>query len=451
MKKKRTANPQWLCLISSYYSGRYDGLTKEKEAEMMNMKSFNTIQNRYSLLHILYWMTTCSLAGFIAIFLQSKGLSNTEIGTVSGLSLLAACVFSPAISSLTSRFSNISLQQFLMAGNLFSAICYLMVALLPLPKMMIMLVFILSYFVNTALVPLMSTISMDYIEKGEKLNFGLSRGLGSLSYATSAVLLTPVATMISPNALSLIFTAGVLLNMLVLRSLPAVYAPKAEEGSENKVEKSQKEASGSSFMDVVRRNPGFVIMVIGFGLLMAAASSLMTYLNNIIHSLGGSDSLYGICIFAMAASELPFMAVTPKLIKRFGAVPLLLAGGVIYFFRNAFIATAGAVPMVVFGMMLQGASYGLMTGVMTYFIQDELEARDTMMGQTLFIALTSGLGGGLGNFAGGLIQDLFGIDMMLASALATSLAGALIVAAITLPRIRSLARVRMHASGRISA
>ncbi|HAJ15411.1 MAG TPA: MFS transporter, partial [Erysipelotrichaceae bacterium] len=47
---------------------------------------------------MLYWLTTCALTGYIAVFLQWKGLSNTEIGIVTGMGCILSVVVGPFVS-----------------------------------------------------------------------------------------------------------------------------------------------------------------------------------------------------------------------------------------------------------------------------------------------------------------------------------------------------------------
>ena len=42
------------------------------------------LQMQYNFLHILFWLISCSLNGFVAIYLKNKGLDNTLIGVVTG-------------------------------------------------------------------------------------------------------------------------------------------------------------------------------------------------------------------------------------------------------------------------------------------------------------------------------------------------------------------------------
>ena len=58
-------------------------------------------------------------------------------------------------------------------------------------------------------------------------------------------------------------------------------------------------------------------------------------------------------------------------------------------------------------------TYGLLTSLLAYYVLDICEEKDQLMGQTLIGIMTSGIGSTLGNISGGMIQDTFGIHIML--------------------------------------
>ena len=43
------------------------------------------LQMKYNGIQFLYWITNCTIFGYVAIFLQYKGLTNTEIGIVTAM------------------------------------------------------------------------------------------------------------------------------------------------------------------------------------------------------------------------------------------------------------------------------------------------------------------------------------------------------------------------------
>ena len=68
--------------------------------------------------------------------------------------------------------------------------------------------------------------------------------------------------------------------------------------------------------------------------MFAAATSLSTYLINVVKNLGGNTSLYGVAIFFMAASEMPVMTITPRLIRRYDSITLIMVAAFFYIIRN---------------------------------------------------------------------------------------------------------------------
>ena len=260
---------------------------------------------------------------------------------------------------------------------------------MPLPKWMIMLIYLLLYAMNISMVPLISTIAMQYIEHGKSVNFGLSRGLGSISYAITGVLA-----------------------LAFLASMPACYMEgkeKKESGSKTSIFKYKK----------------LLWILFAFMLMFAASSALATYLIDIVEYHGGNASLFGMATFVMAASELPIMSIAPRLKRRFGSQKLLLTAAAFYGVRNGLIALAPNLGFVLLGMVFQGCSYGLFTPIITYYVAEHLEKEDQIMGQTLIGVMTSGLGAAIGNFSCGFIQENYGMSMMLGLALIFTFSGIL--------------------------
>ena len=67
------------------------------------------IQTRYNILHILFWMISCCINGFVAIYLKSKGLDNTLIGIVTGASCILITLISPFVTSLLNKIQNLTI------------------------------------------------------------------------------------------------------------------------------------------------------------------------------------------------------------------------------------------------------------------------------------------------------------------------------------------------------
>ena len=161
--------------------------------------------------------------------------------------------------------------------------------------------------------------------------------------------------------------------------------------------------------------------------MFAAATSLSTYLINVVKNLGGNTSLYGVAIFFMEASEMPVMAITPRLIRRYDSITLIMVAAFFYIIRNFTICLAPSLPVLFIGMMMQSLSYGLLTAVITYYVTYNLKSHDQMMGQTMIGIMTSGVGSTIGNLFGGILQDQYGLNMMFIFACLITIIGVIII------------------------
>ena len=92
-----------------------------------------SLKAKYNFLHLFYWFTGCCINGFIAVFLQSKGLTNTEIGIVTGGSCIATIFLSPFMSSLISKIKGMTIKKLMTILMLTTVCLYIVMAFLPIP------------------------------------------------------------------------------------------------------------------------------------------------------------------------------------------------------------------------------------------------------------------------------------------------------------------------------
>ncbi len=156
------------------------------------------------------------------------------------------------------------------------------------------------------------------------------------------------------------------------------------------------------------------------------SSCMSTYMINIIDKIGMSQSLLGVCLFMMAASELPMMMMAPRLKSRFGLMPVLLIAALAYGVRNICIATADSMMMLIIGLIFQGMSYGVFTALITDYAGSALAAEDRMLGQSWIAISTTGIGGTIGNLFGGMLQDVFGLSVLLKLCIVITVIGIMI-------------------------
>ncbi|MFQ6792346.1 MAG: MFS transporter [Thomasclavelia sp.] len=374
------------------------------------------LQIKYNLIHLFFFISYCALTGYVAVFLQYKGMSNTDIGLVTGVGSLFTIVVSPIISTLPSKSKKLTMKKLINYISIITIIFYIIITLIDLPVLMIMLLYMAMISLNASIIPFLSAICMNYLKAGYSVNFGIARGLGSVAFAFSAAMLGQLIEMINPTIPAYLFVLATLGFMIVLMTLP-----------DAKDEVKQSNQTDQSFLNIIKKYKKYFLILLGFSLPFAAACSLGTYLINIVTNLGGNTSLYGIIMFVMYVTEMPFMALTHSLLKRFKGESLLAVAALFYIMRNFTICLAPNLFVLVIGILFQGISYGLFTATIAYYVSDYLDERDQIMGQTLIAVMTTGLGSTIGNVIGGFLQDTLGLSSMLLFAMILTFIGVVIV------------------------
>ena len=163
------------------------------------------LQMKYNSIQFLYWITNCTIFGYVAIFLQYKGLTNTEIGIVTAMGSIMMLLLSANISNLPNKYEaltphNVILGIYAILFASFSALYFM-----TLPKVVVMVLYIALLFLVTCVVPFLSQFAMDYVKMGKDINFGLARGLGSFSYASSAFLMGYLVEWLEPSVIYIVF------------------------------------------------------------------------------------------------------------------------------------------------------------------------------------------------------------------------------------------------------
>ncbi len=373
-----------------------------------------SIKTKYSLLYFLYCIGWCCLAGFVAVFLQYKGVSNTLIGVVTGVGCVSSLFLAPFLSNYVSSSDKVTIQSVFTFFHILILIAFAAITFLPLPSTVIMIIYTIIYALTLSCGPLMQMLASSYMAAGIEVNFGLARGLGSASWAITALVFGTLIDYSSPNILAIGSTVFLVCTIVLMNTMP-------------KMKSSAKASKKSrSFSSVAKNYPIYFIFLLGFAFMMAGSTSLGTYLINTVTNLGGTTSFYGVATFIMALSEMPVMALTPRLMRKYRSTTLIAVAAVCYMIRNFTISLAPNLVILCIGMIFQGLSYGLLTAVITYYVMYNLNPESQNMGQTMITMMTSGFGSTIGNLLGGTLQDNYGLNAMYIFACALTAIGACI-------------------------
>ena len=155
----------------------------------MNAWKNMPVKHQYSIVQMLYWITCSMLAGYGVLYLQYRGLSSTMIGVVVGGGAGISIAAQPLIAQLTEKIKCLTVKRMLQLLIICMIGLFICLTILPLSEIGVMVLYTLLYMLNTCVPPFLSAMGMEFFNRGYYLDFGISRGLGSIAYASFAAVL----------------------------------------------------------------------------------------------------------------------------------------------------------------------------------------------------------------------------------------------------------------------
>lgn len=382
----------------------------------MNLVKRMKVQHQYTLVQGFYWVAYCVLMGFAAVFLHYKGLSNTLIGVVVGGSAFVSIWVQPKLAELVEKVKWLSIKKMILIIMFIVSLIYLLIGIIPMPKTVLVLLYVILNTLYSSMIPLITSMGMEYMNQGYPVNYGVSRGVGSITYAVAAVVLGQLTERINAGVMTYVFIAVEVLMAVAVLSMHEL--EKRTSGTK------QEESAG--IWEILRKNSAIRLFAMGFAISYMANCISGTYLVNIVKNLGGTNATFGIAAFLSAASEMPAMFFCSYLVQRVSCRKLLKFSSFFYVVKLFMLYMASSIPMAFLGLLMQSLSFGIYTPASVYLINQELDVKDRVKGQTIFGIVTVGIGSCIGNLAGGYMLDMIGLKTSLGICVIFELAGFLI-------------------------
>jgi len=148
---------------------------------------------------------------------------------------------------------------------------------------------------------------------------------------------------------------------------------------------------------------GFAIIFLCRFAMSSVYTYLPLYLTETLHW-----NAVGIMFALSSASEVPFMFISVKLIRRFGALPLLALSAAGITVRLLLWAIFPYKPVIIAAQLLHSLCFGIYHPAAVQFIAEVFPAKKRGIGMPVYLALGSGLPALLGNITGGMIVESIG-------------------------------------------
>ena len=354
-----------------------------------------------------YWAMFAAFCGYQTALLLDRGFSNGQAGLIIAVRCLAGIVCQPLLGGFADRHPNIPLKYIVGLSLAFSLAADLAFWLTPMGMGGTLAVFAVLGGLELTAYPLMDSMAIQFINAGVPIRYSLGRGVGSMAYAVTCVLLGLQVTRLGVESVLAAHGALIFLELVLVLAYPAFrpeYAP-ARAGAE------QERPHSVAELLLSRKRFTLMLCAVFFGL--TAILTLSNFAINVVVDRGGTSGELGIQLFLMAAFELPTAFVFNRLMRRFGSGRLMVLSMVFILLKVGATLLAGSFPLLCLVQPLQMLGYGLFTPVSVFYVNENVPAADRVRGQTLMMVASNGLGGMAGSMAGGAMLDWGGVDALL--------------------------------------
>jgi MFS transporter, PPP family, 3-phenylpropionic acid transporter len=321
-----------------------------------------------------------------------------------------AVLMQPMAASFADRSARVSMKQLIL---LITGMCVLLAVgrffCSDIPVVPAIL-YVLEQGLSYSLQPLINALGVRVMNYGAKINFGLSRGTGSLAYAVVSIALGLFLRIAKSDALPLFSVVFYLILALAVAKFPL---PENQPSVNTSRRFGSSKEDGGAKVKVRRKlDVRFILLLAAVVLVFCAQNMISNYLIQIMKNVGGSADSVGISNGISAAVELPAMALFTFLVTKFRSSTLLRVSFAVFVCKAAATMLAPSVGALYLVQCLQFGGYALFIPSSVYYANEVIPKERLATGQA---ALTSAstCGSVLASILGGWLLDNFNVDIML--------------------------------------
>lgn len=370
----------------------------------------------YTFHQMVYWATAAGVVSFATAFLLQKGFPAATVGMLLASGNLLSCTFQPILAHLADRTGGNALKWLTTGLTLLCAACFAAIQLLPLQSTVFGLLYLLGVFSFDTMNPLMNALNVSYTMGGYSINYGLSRGLGSLAYAFAALGIGKVMAALGADWMIWISLGLLAVNTAMAVSYPSLVTTVSGE---------KKATDCCSIPVFFRRYRWYCVSLLGVMLLGMFHAMTENYLIEIVTPLGGDSGTVGVALFIATAIEAVVLVYFDKIRSKISDNWLLKIAGISFVLKSLLFLAASSVTTIYIIQLLQATSYTLLSPTEMYYANNKIRPADMVKGQA-FITASYTMGCAAGNFTGGQLLSAFGIRTLLMAGVAMAAAGTVV-------------------------
>ena len=214
---------------------------------------------------------------------------------------------------------------------------------------------------------------MEVVNQGKKLNFGISRGIGSIAYAVAAYFLGLIVAKSGAGAIpiSMIVTFAAVFFFTLRFSF--------QKGTHTEPSANH-EKTGNPFI-FFKKYPRFAVTLIGCCLIYISHIFLNSFTFQIVENIGGGSSEMGLSMSLAAIFELPTMFLFSRMLKKAPCDFWFKISGIFFMLKTLGTLLAPSIPAFYAVQIFQMLGWTLITVSSVYYVNAIMQKEDVIKGQ----------------------------------------------------------------------
>lgn len=381
------------------------------------MEQTKTINIKYSFLQGLYYVGFCTVIGYAAVYLGAIGMNSSLIGIVLAIANILTSIAQPVLGGYIDH-SNVSMKKVLI---IMFGVCGILSAALMIISHVTFFAAIVFISIATLLyttMPLVNSLAFAFQKKGIDVKFGVARGIGSVAYAVTSLILGNVVKTVSPKLMPIAFI------VIFLGVLPLLRSFKIPEDEVK--EEVEEEVSNETSMQFIKKHIRFMIFLIGFILVYFDHTVINNFFIYVVKNVGGNTGDMGNAVFLAALLELPTMSLFEQYKNRLNIKTTIIISAIFFSIKHILTYLAANMFMIYLAQATQMLAYALFIPASVYYVDKLFDEKDAVKGQAL-VTTSMTVSGVLASFFGGILLDAIGVYKTLLLGLILSVAGTIIM------------------------
>lgn len=368
---------------------------------MIGLKKILTRDNiGFGGLQWFFWSGFCTFFAFFVMYLQTKGYDEIRIG----LAMSAISIVSIAAQPFWGYYSDKkkTVRKVLIVSLLTSGAAALLFPMLYNSMTAVLIICVVISFTENSMPTMIDSWTINSMRRKPGLDYGLTRGMGSLGYAITAVIF---GVLLEKYGYNLMFYAHMGLLVIAVGFCFLV----DDIGTFNQEEDSKPVKLNHRKHDA-QKSGMFIFFLLSSTLVITGFRAGFTFFPLLLGQKGGGSGELGLSLFIMCVSEVPVLFFSQRLLRRFRDTSLIITSMIFFIIRILLHSVVPSILGLVLIQAMQAVSFALFLPASIQYVNRIAPEGFSSTYLTIATSCYMGVGSILGSVLGGIVIDRLGMS-----------------------------------------